>query len=268
MLYIEKNKCPDKISVELNELQNSEEWENISDPADEKLSLQEKKKATKQLRTYFNLLQKDRIRKSLLSEQHYLCAYCMSPIRNDGLHTSIEHWVPLSKSKLDALKYQNFFATCKGGSDVQNISHKNRLLCCDAKKGDDCSITLDPRNKEMMKGFTYSSEGIVGYKDTPPFDVTSILNDINAVLQLNGRLNQEGFCIQDTATQLVKQRRDVYRDTEKICLDCLAKGTLSVDWLTLQIEECLKQEHREKFAGVTIFVYTMYLERLQKKAER
>lgn len=267
MLYIEKSECPDEIRAKISEIQETDKWINIPDPANKDLSQEEKNFATKCLRDCFDLLDKERIRESLLSEQHYLCAYCMRPIKNEGLHTSIEHWVPLSKSKLDTLNYWNFFATCKGGTDVRDIPRRDRILCCDAKKGNDCSITLDPRNKEMMKGITYSSEGIIEYKDTPPFNRASILNDINVVLQLNGKLDKEGFCKQDTATHLVKERRDVYNNTEKICLERLEDGILSIEWLHSQIETCLKQKHREKFAGVEIFVYTMYLEHLEKAAQ-
>lgn len=268
MLYIEKSECPEEILAMISDIQRTDEWINVPDPADKALSPEEKQSATKCLRDFFDLLDKEKIRESLLAEQHYLCAYCMTPIKNEGLHTSIEHWVPLSKSKLDALNYWNFLATCKGGTDVRNISRRDRVLCCDAKKRDDCSMILDPRNKEMMKGITYSSEGIIEYKDTPPFDRASILNDINAVLQLNGKLDKEGFCKKDTATQLVKQRRDVYNNTEKICLECWENGILSIEWLNSQIEKCLNQECREKFAGVSIFVYTTYLELLKERAIR
>ena len=46
---------------------------------------------------------KDEIRKNLLEEQHYLCAYCMRRIEDNGRKTSIEHWYPLSQDKEKAL---------------------------------------------------------------------------------------------------------------------------------------------------------------------
>ena len=267
MLYIEKGVCPSEILAEIDAIKNSEEWQDIPDPANQCLDGEEKRLATKRIRVCFNRLNKMRIRESLLAEQHYLCAYCMHPIKNESLHTSIEHWTPLSKSKEHALDYLNFVATCKGGSDIRDLTPSQRLTCCDAQKGDNDSITLDPRNREMIAGITYLHDGIIVYRDTPPFDRLSIQNDIDNVLRLNGKLDQEGFCRQDTSTQLVKQRRDVYQNTEKVCLDCLNLGTLTTEWLNAKIEECLSQEHRERFAGVAIFVYKIYLKRLQKQAE-
>lgn len=264
MLYIEKRECPSSILADINRVRESDEWLNILDPSDQSLSDEARSQASSQLRNCFNSLNKDPIRNALLAEQHYLCAYCMLPIENNPLHTSIEHWYPLSKSKEGTLDYQNFLATCKGGSDISGLTRSQRMLCCDASKGNNDRITLDPRNKEMLSGITYSSDGIVDYQETPPFDRLSIQNDIDKVLQLNGKLDEERFCTQDTSTQLVKQRKDVYQNTEQICLDCLTLGTLTTEWLNDRIQKCLSQEHRERFAGVSVFVYETYLKILQK----
>lgn len=264
MLYIEKRECPPHIAADINRIKQSDEWKNIPAPENQVLTGKERAVTTARLRDCFDCLDKSSIREALLVEQHYLCAYCMLPIENDPLHTSIEHWIPLSKSKEHTLDYQNYLATCKGGSDIRDLTPSQRLVCCDANKGDDVSMTLDPRNKEMLSGITYSRDGIIRYRETAPFDQLAIQNDIDNVLRLNGKLNQDRFCTQDTSTQLVKQRRDVYQNTEQICLDCLELGTLSVEWLNDRIEECLRKEHRERFAGVAIFVYETYLKALQK----
>lgn len=174
--------------------------------------------------------------------------------------------MPLSKSKETALDYQNFLATCKGGSDIDASALKGtRLLCCDANKGDNDALTLDPRNKEMLSGITYLSDGIMEYQDTPPFDCFAIQNDIDKILRLNGKIDSEHICRQDTSTQLVKHRKDVFQNTEQICIDCLTRGILTVEWLDSKIQECLSRERREDFAGVAIFVYKTYLNRLQER---
>lgn len=264
MLYIEKHECPSYILADINRIKESDDWKDIPDPANQSLTKGERTLTTKRLRDCFNSLDKDSIREALLAEQHYLCAYCMLPIENKPLHTSIEHWFPLSKSKEHTLDYQNYLATCKGGSDIPNLTRSQRLICCDANKGDDVRMTLDPRNKEMLSGITYSRDGIIEYRETGPFDRRSIQDDIDNVLRLNGKLDGGRFCTQDTSTQLVKQRRDVYQNTEQICLDCLDRGTLTTEWLNTKIQECLNQEHRERFAGVAVFVYETYLKILQK----
>ena len=58
---------------------------------------------------YFDGCPKDEIRKSLLKEQGYLCAYCMRRI--DLKHTRIEHWTPEAElSELEKLDYSNMLA--------------------------------------------------------------------------------------------------------------------------------------------------------------
>ena len=264
MLYIEKHECPSQILADINRIKESDEWKSIPAPENQAPTETAHNVTTARLRGCFDCLDKSSVREALLAEQHYLCAYCMLPIENVPLHTSIEHWIPLSKSKEHTLDYQNFLATCKGGSDIRGLTPSQRLICCDANKGDDVRMTLDPRNKEMLSGITYSRDGIVEYRETAPFDRQSIQNDIDNVLRLNGRLDQDRFCTQDTSTQLVKQRKDVYQNTEQICLDCLDMGTLTPEWLNTRIQECLNQAHRERFAGVAIFVYETYLKILQK----
>lgn len=265
MLYIEKSECPTEIADDIQAIKGTDEWKNTPEPLNQ-VSPEERSKATKELRSFFDRLKKDKIREALLIEQHYLCAYCMSSIENNPLHTTIEHWLPLSKSKETALDYRNFLATCKGGSDIDaSVLKGTRLLCCDANKGDNDTLTLDPRNKEMLSGITYLSDGIMEYQDTPLFDCSAIQNDIDKVLRLNGKINSEHICKQDTSTQLVKHRKDVFQNTEQICIDCLKRGTLTVEWLNSKIQECLGRERREDFAGVAIFVYKTYLNRLQER---
>ena len=86
MLYIQKKSPPGKMMRKVGEIKSSQEWKNIR-PDD-----------TKGIRAAFDSLPKEEIRQCLLEEQHYLCAYCMRRIENDGLRTSIEHWYRLCTS--------------------------------------------------------------------------------------------------------------------------------------------------------------------------
>ena len=108
--------------------------------------------------------------------------------------------------------------------------------------------------------FTYPSHTTKGC-----VPLSSDVNDIDKILRLNGKIDSEHICRQDTSTQLVKHRKDVFQNTEQICIDCLTRGILTVEWLDSKIQECLSRERREDFAGVAIFVYKTYLNRLQER---
>lgn len=112
-----ENECPGEVADDIQAIKETDAWKNTPEPLNQVLP-EERSKTTRELRNFFDQLKKDKIREALLIEQHYLCAYCMSSIENNPLHTTIEHWLPLSKSKETALDYQNFLATCKGGSDI------------------------------------------------------------------------------------------------------------------------------------------------------
>ena len=66
---------------------------------------------------------------------------------------------------------------------------------------------------------------------------------------------KENINSMDESTELlVKHRKDVFQNTEQICIDCLTRGILTVEWLDSKIQECLSRERREDFAGVAIFI--------------
>ncbi len=101
---------------------------------------------------------KEDIRASLLSEQGYLCAYCMKRIGRDkneeGYYkdVKIEHVIPRSETakstetEMLELDYSNLVAVCTGSS--------NGELHCDTSKGNNM-ITLHPCNKAVEESITY-----------------------------------------------------------------------------------------------------------------
>lgn len=117
----------------------------------------------------------------------------------------------------------------------------------------------------MLAGITYCSDGIMEYKNTPPLNASGIRNDIDVVVQLNGKLDDNYLCKYDATTQLVKQSKDVYRNTEHLCLNRIDSGTLTIEWLESRIDECLNKSEREKLAGVAVFVYQTYLTWLKQR---
>ena len=122
MIYIKKREPTEVVRKELKERAESEEWQSIPE------------NDTAAMRAVFDGLScKEEIRQCLLEEQHYLCAYCMSPIENEALHMTIEHLIPLSKCKEKVLDYRNYLGVCKGGADLPR--NRSKCTCCDANKG-------------------------------------------------------------------------------------------------------------------------------------
>ena len=181
MLYIEKKRPSQATQRDLSRIKSLPSWGRIIEGD------------TKALRQHFDLLDKSIVRNDLLEEQHSLCAYCMRRI-HDG-STSIEHYIPLSKSKNSALDYNNFLAVCDGGSSV--IVADKRVLCCDQNKGNVDELTIDPRNETMMRGISYTPEGKIIFVNPSSYDdamLAKINEDINVTLRLNGMLDEKGNC--------------------------------------------------------------------------
>lgn len=118
---------------------------------------------------------KDDIRTCLLSEQGYVCAYCMRRIVNDNLKTKIEHWQPQSIYKERQLDYSNLLACCDGG---EGAPLANRT--CDTRKGN-LTIRYNPADGAVDIGtkIKFKSSGKVESTDS------SFNNDINSTLNLN-----------------------------------------------------------------------------------
>ena len=246
MLYIEKKTPPQSYQKAVAEIKSAPAWRSIQDGD------------TRAIRSQFDLLPKSEIRDALLAEQHYLCAYCMKRIRNnvegtEVVHMTIEHWFPLSQDKERALDYKNFLGVCKGGADT--AGPKSRILCCDASKEDTAKLTVTPLNRAMMLYIAYKSDGTIYCLPTADADVAkAINNDLNQVLQLNGSKGQ------DTATGLVKGRRDAYRQAQKIYKDLSERGRLTSVQISKKIREIKQLDEYPEFAGTILF----FLERKQK----
>lgn len=234
MIYIKKQKPDKEVLDKIAEIKNSLEWK------------QSRESDTKSIRQCFDKLPKEQIRKNLLQEQHYLCAYCMKRIDDNPLYTTIEHWLPLSKNKDRALDYSNMVGVCKGGSSVSISANDKRKLCCDAYKGDE-EITISPLNRNHMKMIKYTKDGKIYTSDR-------ILDEeINEKLRLNGIFNSDGSFKCDTSTGLVKGRRDAYQKSVTIIKVLDKKGRLTSSAIRKQIDRIENTEAMEEFAGVIIF---------------
>ena len=122
------------------------------------------------------------IRKALVEEQGFICAYCNREIHNDDLSGSndidfidtrliIEHVSSKSADiEANALDYNNMVATCEGGKDVYtselgigNIP-TNRPYCDKKKLGG--AIDLHPLMPECESEITFTIEGDIVGKTT------------------------------------------------------------------------------------------------------
>jgi len=86
------------------------------------------------------------VRKSLLKEQGYICAYCCNRIDIDDRTIVIEHFIPQShpiSGSENALKYDNLFACCSGRK-IDNKS-QNAVFCCDENKKDQFQSKENPK---------------------------------------------------------------------------------------------------------------------------
>ena len=113
------------------------------------------------------------LRESLLKEQGYLCAYCMSRIIDNPLSTKIEHYVPQnSENELD---YKNLLAVCEGKTFGNEKKHQH----CDTQKGNKM-LQIDPQNKYHISQISYKPDGTI-YSKNKEFN-----DDLNKILNLNG----------------------------------------------------------------------------------
>ena len=246
MIYIRKKTPPGEMTRKVSEIKSSPEWKSIGDGD------------TETIRNAFDQLPKDVIRKSLLEEQHYLCAYCMRRIYNNGRQTAIEHWYPLSKDKKRALDYKNMLAVCDGGKGKN--SNGKKILCCDACKGDEDKLSISPLHNQQMNKIAYNKDGFI---KTDPYD-EGMENDIRDVLRLNG-LWKNGKFIADTATELVKGRRDAYSSYESYIKRLDRNGNCTSAMIKKKIEKIKNNEKRIEFAGVYLYFFNKKYQSLVKR---
>ena len=235
MLYIEK-KGPDvNVRVEISRVKRDCHWDD-TDKDDAQL-----------VRSCFDTLDKTIIKAQLLKEQHGLCAYCMKRIRNNN-HMVIEHLVPVQQSGADALSYFNMLGCCEGGRLVTVVSPNEKILCCDAAKGNQL-LHLSPLDKIQMQMIRYDRNGRIftSSKDK------EMEHDINEVLHLNGIVDKATGNMIDTSTCLVKGRKDVYDSFCRFIEGLSKKNKLTKAVLEKKVKELECAEEYMEYVGVWLF---------------
>ena len=113
---------------------------------------------------------KSELRKSLLNEQGYICAYCMSRIKEDDA-VKIEHYQARNAS--NELIYTNLFAVCNG-----NEGQRREYQICDTRKGQEI-LRINPLHESDIRTISYKTDGTIWSSNTD-FDT-----DLNHILNLN-----------------------------------------------------------------------------------
>lgn len=159
---------------------------------------------------YDNYDKKEELRTSLLTEQGYICCYCMQRISDYQM--KIEHWKSQDGHPELQLDYNNLLGACQGGQGFpSNLQH------CDTKKGS-TEITINPldSNKNCEDLIRYRGNGEIYSLEI------DINHDLNEILNLN------------TQT-LVNNRKDVLELAIKQLIKEQPKGNWTVAMLSQQI---------------------------------
>lgn len=122
---------------------------------------------------------KRELKKSLLEEQGYICAYCMKCIQFDKM--KIEHWASQYDNPNAELDYDNMLACCEG-----NEGQAQSLQTCDTRKGN-AELKFNPANAahRISEKIYFLKSGHIKSKDE---DFDSQLNDVlnlNSIAQGN-----------------------------------------------------------------------------------
>lgn len=233
MIYITKEGIPNELNGKIIKIQKSTRWKNI-DEYD-----------TNAIRQVFdNEFPKNEMKKILISEQKGLCAYCMRRIHVNS-HSRIEHYIPLSRNKEKAIDYTNLLGVCDGGESIEGkLGHS---LCCDANKKEEM-ITINPLNEKHMELIAYKPDGTIY---TKPKD-DALEKDINETLMLNGTRNKDGSVL-DTATELLKGRRDAYERASRIMKRLNREGKCTSLSISRIIDNLSSQAELDEYVGVMLY---------------
>ncbi|MEG1929915.1 MAG: retron system putative HNH endonuclease [Anaerovorax sp.] len=187
----------------------------------------------------------DAIRKQMLEEQGYLCAYCMRRIVLGSI--TIEHFLAQNPTDADyeaalTVDYHNMLGVCLGNECKGNFK-KN--LTCDKHRGN-ISLTINPLQKHLVQLIKYKGDGTI-YSDDP-----QINKDLNETLNLN----YEGVSF--------KKNRKAVLDSLKRSMDKNFAGKkVPVERLRQWLDACYIGENgmRDPFVGIAIYY-------LEKKIQR
>lgn len=158
------------------------------------------------------------LKKSLLEEQGYLCAYCMSAINSTNM--KVEHYV--SRSKINDLVYSNLLAVCKGNSGRAGEKRKEEDLTCDSQKGDK-TLVLDPQNQSHIQTIKYNTNGTI-YSENEGYNF-EINNTLNLNYEFGYLLNARANTLREFKRLVLEKKYPGRGITKESLLNILNKYT-------------------------------------------
>lgn len=172
-------------------------------------------------------------------------------------YSRVEHLVPLSSSKDQAIDYNNMLGVCDGGEKI--TGNQGHILCCDAHKKE-TEITISPLDRGQMDKIAYDKYGKIY---TEPRD-EAMEKDINDILLLNGIQKKDGT-VRDTSTELLKGRKDAYSRARRMMGTLNSRGKCTSSTLKKIIDELYNKDERDEYVGVQIYYFKKHYNSLVRR---
>ncbi len=123
---------------------------------------------------------KSALKKALLQEQGFVCAYCMSRIEDENC--TVEHWEPQSLNSVSDLDFGNMLAVCRH----ENVARAEQT-CDVAKNG--YRLKFNPaRDGDKLQIFYDYYSGEIHSRNVEFNDQLSCILNLNVVFLKNNRI--------------------------------------------------------------------------------
>lgn len=194
---------------------------------------------------YFDGCNKEDIRKKLLEDQGFLCAYCMRRLHSTK-DVKIEHMLPqstLRDNPKKALDYKIMAGVCYGNEQKTDSGKKRskKELTCDSHKGNTVLEAVNPFDDICIQKIKYEADGRIASEDE------KLDHDLDVVLNLN---------YDGDGVYLMQNRKEVLRACKEKIKRMKEKG----QWSRTLLQKVLKEyEERDKdgylkpYSGIAIW---------------
>lgn len=118
------------------------------------------------------------VQNSLLTEQGFICAYCM---RRIGMPPKIEHWITREESNVQnmpaqTLDYDNLLAVCNGTTLQNEIKYEH---CDQSRSKSNRELTINPTDERTIQKLRFLKNGKIESDDKAIFDDLNNENALN-----------------------------------------------------------------------------------------
>jgi uncharacterized protein (TIGR02646 family) len=201
---------------------------------------------------YRNFAQSDNkgeVQQSLVSEQYYLCAYCMRRIH---VAEKIEHWLSQESSKENShnhetLDYDNMLAVCNGISVHKPDEYEH---CDQSRSKSNRVLTVNPTIKTTIEQIKYLKNGTI-YSDNS--DIQKDLNDTKS-------LNLNNLRLLDNRQRTYKEVETIIKIRCKNKSEAMAKAEIKKIIDTWKNPKYTNERYELKeFCGIVLYFFKGYL---------